>query len=239
MLHSRFGIRSRIYGGMGILVVLGLALAGQGVRQLTAIDAQVARMSALSDNNTRVLRIAGLLETARRIALQYKTSATPATLQDGDAADAQIGDLLQAAAKATLSEERRRTYGSMADSIAEYHKLRGDLAGLAQTIQKNRAALFSGGDRMTAATVALVTAAQQSDGLDVRTAARNVQTQTLLVRVANWRFLATSDTKGPATFRTNTDAAAAALDAHGEAVAAGGCSQCHRAGQGRADRLCR
>jgi len=32
-LHSRFGIRSRIYGGMGILVVLGLALAGQGVRQ--------------------------------------------------------------------------------------------------------------------------------------------------------------------------------------------------------------
>jgi hypothetical protein len=35
MLHLRFGIRSRIYGGMGILVILGLTLAAEGVRQLT------------------------------------------------------------------------------------------------------------------------------------------------------------------------------------------------------------
>ncbi|MGA3005330.1 MAG: methyl-accepting chemotaxis protein [Acetobacteraceae bacterium] len=213
MLHLRFGIRSRIYGGMGILVILGLTLAAEGVRQLTAIDSQVARMSALSDNNTRVLRIAGLLETARRTALQYKASANPAALQEGDAADAQIAELLRAAAQATLSEERRRTYGSMADNIAEYHKLRGELGRLAQTIQKNRANLFSGGDQMAAASVALVAAAQQFDSLDIRAPARNVQTQILLVRVANWRFLATSDAKGPAVFKTNAEAATAALDA--------------------------
>jgi len=170
-------------------------------------------MSALSDNNTRVLRIAGLLETARRTALQYKASANPAALQEGDAADAQIAELLRAAAQATLSEERRRTYGSMADNIAEYHKLRGELGRLAQTIQKNRANLFSGGDQMAAASVALVAAAQQFDSLDIRAPARNVQTQILLVRVANWRFLATSDAKGPAVFKTHAEAATAALDA--------------------------
>ncbi len=110
MLPSYLGIRSRIYGGMGILVMLGLALAGLGVWNLTSIDGQVARMSALSDNNTRVLRIVGLLETTRRSSLRYKISGTQDALKDSDAAEAQIADLLQAAAKATLSEERRRTY---------------------------------------------------------------------------------------------------------------------------------
>ena len=213
MLRFRFGIRSRIYGGTGILVILGLALASQGVWQLTAIDSQVARMSTLSDNNTNILRIAALLQSARSTALQYKTSANPSALQDGDAADAQIAALLQAAAQSTASDDRRRTYREMEDGVTEFHKLRGELTGLGQEIQKNRAALFSGGDQMSAATVALVAAAQRSNELPIRTAARDVQTAILLVRVTNWRFLATTDANGPATFRTNAEAAMTALAA--------------------------
>jgi hypothetical protein len=40
MLRSSFGIRSHVHGGMGIPGVLGFALAGQGVRELAAIDRQ-------------------------------------------------------------------------------------------------------------------------------------------------------------------------------------------------------
>lgn len=87
MLLTRLGIRSRIYGGMAILVILGWALAGQGVWQLEAIDAQVVRMRALSDNNTRVLQIVGLPQATRRAALRYKFLPTPAVLGEGDAAD--------------------------------------------------------------------------------------------------------------------------------------------------------
>jgi hypothetical protein len=55
MSLSRFGIRARVYCGMGVLVILSLSLVAQGVWRLTSIDSQVARMSALSDNNTRAL----------------------------------------------------------------------------------------------------------------------------------------------------------------------------------------
>jgi hypothetical protein len=45
------------------------------------------------------------------------------------------------------------------------------------------------------------------------TASGPVETAVLLVRVANWRFLATLDPKGMATFETNDAKASAALDA--------------------------
>ena len=106
---SRLGIRSSIYGGMSVLVLRGLALPGHGIWNLTSIDSEVTRLSALSDNNTRVLLIVGLMEATRDASLGYKVSAAPDALRDGDAADAQIVDLLQAAAAATLSEQRRQT----------------------------------------------------------------------------------------------------------------------------------
>ncbi len=56
MAIFRLSIRARIFGGMGILVLLGVALAGRGVWDLARIDNQLTRLSALSDNNTRVLR---------------------------------------------------------------------------------------------------------------------------------------------------------------------------------------
>ena len=213
MFRLRLGIRSRIYGGMGVLVMLGLALAGQGIWQLTLIDAQVARMSALSDNNTRVLQIFGLLETTRRSSLRYKFSATQAALGDGNAADAQIADLLQAATKATLSEQRRQTYQSMAASVAAYHKIRGDLIELIQQIQDNKAKLFNVGDQMSADTGKLVAAARRSGNDEIDAAARTVKSAVLLASVANWHFLATSDPKGPETFKADAEAAMAALDA--------------------------
>jgi methyl-accepting chemotaxis protein len=212
MWFSWFGIRSRIFGGMGVLVVLGLALAGMGIWQLTSIEGDVGRMSALSDNNTRVLHIVALLETTRAATLRYKVTGSPEALKDADAADAQIAELLAAAAAATLSDQRRQTYQSIAAAVVSYHALRGKLTELTQVLEASRAKLFSGGDQMSADTGQLVAITQKSEVVQNRTAARNVETAILLVRVANWRFLATTDPKGPATFRTNADAAAATLD---------------------------
>jgi len=213
MILSRFGIRSRVYSGMGVLVVLGLGLAGLGVWNLKAIDSQVARMSALSDNNTRVLRIVGLLETTRRASLRYKFSATQAALEESDAAEAQIADLLQTAAKTTSSEERRQAFLSIAEGVATYHKMRGDLIALTRQIQDEKTKLFGGGDQMAADTRDLVAAARQSGDSTIDTAAREVEAAVLLAQVTNWRFLATNDPNGPATFKTNAIAAMTALAA--------------------------
>ncbi|HTC70087.1 MAG TPA: methyl-accepting chemotaxis protein, partial [Acidothermaceae bacterium] len=121
--------------------------------------------------------------------------------------------LLDAAAKATLSEERRRTYLALQPKTetitAEFHHL----ADLAATATGDRKTLFTVGDEVSAATTALVKAARAGPDGQILSAAQSVESTVLSVRVANWRFLATHDPKGPATFKTNLGLANAALTA--------------------------
>src|SRR5262249_15495203 len=104
------GIKARIYGGFGVLVVLGLGLALFAVWQLTAVEGAIGKLGALSNNNTRALEISREFETMRRGSLRYKFDGEEAALKLGTEAAAKATELLQAAAKATLSEERRKTY---------------------------------------------------------------------------------------------------------------------------------
>jgi methyl-accepting chemotaxis protein len=79
--------------------------------------------------------------------------------------------------------------------------------------REERTALFGIGDEVTAATNRLVAAARAGNDSDILTAAQTAESAVLLVRVANWRFLATHDAKGPATFVTSHQKAAEALKA--------------------------
>ena len=64
------GIKARIYGGFGVLVVFGLALALFAVFQFTAVKDAVGKLSALSENNTRALEIGREFEVMRRGSLR-------------------------------------------------------------------------------------------------------------------------------------------------------------------------
>jgi len=212
MALPRLSIRFRIYGGMGILVLLGLSLTGLGIRDLRSIDHQVARMSALSDNNTRVLQIARLIETMHEASLRLKYSSAQSGLEPGDAADApKMIEMLQAANSTTPSAAQRQSYESMLIGCVNCHRLRGDLGELSRQVGDNRGKLFSRGDQMTVDAGRLAAAARQSGSADVAVAAREVQAAILLAQVSNWRFLATHDPKGAETFRTNASAAMAKL----------------------------
>ncbi len=105
------------------------------------------------------------------------------------------------------------SYQSMAEGVATYHKMRGELIELTRQIQDYKAKLFSGDEQMTADTARLVAAARQSGSNEIDAAAGKVEAAALLAGVTNWRFLATSDPKGAATFKTNATAAMAALAA--------------------------
>ena len=212
MAPIRLSIRSRIYGGMGVLVLLGLALAGRGVWELTAIDDRVARMSALSDSTVRDLRLARLMEAMRGASLALKFSDTQSRLDAEDAAEArQMIGTLRAASKASQSEQQRHAYQTMLDGCASCHRLTGDLAGLGRQVDEHRGNLFGGGDRMTGDASKLVAAAVRSGNGDVAAAARDVQAALLLAQISNWRFLATRDPQGVVSFKTNADAAMAGL----------------------------
>ena len=71
MSMFKFGIRGRLYGGFGALVLLGAVLAGVAVWQLWAIDAQVAAMKVQSENAIRIAEITTELQATRRSMLNY------------------------------------------------------------------------------------------------------------------------------------------------------------------------
>jgi methyl-accepting chemotaxis protein len=213
MRFSDYRIKSRIYAGFGALVVIAAAVAIFGVFQLNGIDRQFGKSVAINGNTVRNLSAQDLASRMRAAALKFETSQDESVVAGFNADEAKAIELLGAAERGTPSEERRRLYRDAATTIASAKQHFDGLVGLGKTIAAGRAKLFTVGDDVTAATGKLVDAARTQSDISVRADAINVETSVLLVRVANWRFLATRDPKGPATFKTNYEKAGAAIAA--------------------------
>jgi methyl-accepting chemotaxis protein len=195
----RLTIRSRLYAGFALLVVLSLALAGFAVWQLSAIQGQVGKMSALSENTVRVLQISVDLQAMRRANLRYLHDQDEPSFKEAADREMTAIERLQASAKATLSDERRKTYNGVEANVVALRGVRENLGASLKNMIAGRTALFTVGDELTANVNKLVDAAHA--------VAVKSEIAVLLVRVANWRFLATRDPKGIATFKTNVDKA--------------------------------
>lgn len=216
MVIDRLKVRTRIYLGFGMLIMLGLGVAGFGVYQFSNVGGQVARMTALSADMQRVLETTHLLETIHRAEIRYRLDADAAALgvrQDGETRTA---SLLAQLSREDPSEARRRIYDGVQDLLPAHDR------GFARYLQFGRMAadarnrLLSGGDVLAAATNRLILGARLTYDATTSDAAANIQSQVLMVRIASWRFLATSDPKGPAAFRTSLDQARAAISELGE-----------------------
>ena len=211
-----WSIRKRLYLGFGIIIFTGIGLATFAVTQLRVIGTDVGRSSALTGNTIRVLTISRLIEVMRRDALQNAATWDQAAVGEYADASTKVLALLTEAGKATLSEARRATYAALGDRIKVLSTAVGELAKLTANATAEKAALFKGGDQLTAATTALVEAARADGDEQILSAATNAESAVLLVRVANWRYLATYDPSGMAVFAANrlkADAALASLEA--------------------------
>ncbi len=168
-------------------------------------------MNALSGNVTRVADATLLAETIRRAENRFRLDGDETALKDMRYAAAAVIDLMKASAAATLSQERMRIYNGVQDSLRAQENKIEEYARLIIKMTEERAKLFSGGDELTAATSRMVEAARSGGEPTLASAAGQSEAAVLLVRVANWRFLATNDPKGPATFEANVEKAEAAL----------------------------
>lgn len=211
MRLSDYKIRFRIYVGFGALVVIAAVVALFGFYELSDIGGQLDNYVSISGNTSRNLQVQFLAEQMRRDALQYKMNQDDSAIDEFGANQATATQLLAAAAKATISAERRRLYGDASATIAASTADFGKLVKIGEKISEARAKLFTVGDDVTAATNKLVAAARAQSDVSVRAQAATVESSVLLVRVANWRFLATNDPKGPATFKASNEKAQAAL----------------------------
>jgi methyl-accepting chemotaxis protein len=198
MLNLR--IRGRLYGGFGALLLFCAALAGFGVWQLSAIRDQVGVLTLQSKNTIRVGEVATDLQAIRRGILRYAFDQDEASLADADKRLDRVTGLLDEVVRVTVSEERRAAYGEAIKDVAEVRAKRAALGDAVKQMQAGRALLFSDGDTMAAEVQKFVDAAAKTP---FEQAAAALESKVLLVRVANWRMLATRDAKGFATFKTN------------------------------------
>ena len=193
-------IRGRLYGGFGALLLFCVALAGFAVWQLGEIRTQVAAMTVQSGNAIRAGGIATELQAIRRAILRYAFDHDEASSAEAEKRLAKVSDLVEAAIKTTKSDERRAGYKEIAKDVEELKVKRIALGEAVMQTIAGRDLLFTDGDKMAADVQKFVDAADKTNFAE-RAAA--LETKVLLVRVANWRMLATRDQKGVAIFKAN------------------------------------
>jgi methyl-accepting chemotaxis protein len=193
-------IRGRLYGGFGALLLFCAALAGFAVWQLSGIHDQVGSMTVQSKNTIRVGQMSAELQAIRRAILRYNFDHDEASYAEAEKRLTETSEFLDLAIKETRSEERRAIYKEVQLDVAELKLKRVALGDAVKQLVAGRDLLFTDGDKMAADVQKFVDAAQKTEFAHLANA---LEAKVLLVRVANWRLLATRDPKGVATFKTN------------------------------------
>src|SRR6266851_6921743 len=193
-------IRGRLYGGFGALVLFCAALAGFAVWQLSGIHDQVGSMTVQSKNTIRVGQMSAELQAIRRAILRYNFDHDEASYAEAEKRLTETSEFLDLAIKETRSEERRAIYKEVQQDVAELKLKRLALGDAVKQLVAGSDLLFADGDKMAADVQKFVDAAQKTEFAHL---ANVLEAKVLLVRVANWRLLATRDPKGVATFKTN------------------------------------
>src|SRR6202035_5052934 len=192
-------IRGRLYGGFGALLLFCVGLAGFAVWQLGEIRTQVLALTRQSSNTIRVGDIAIELQAVRRAILRFAFDHDEKSFAEAETRLKKSTDQLDAAIKTTVSDERRVAYMEVQKDIEELKAKRVALGDAANKMVAGRALLFSDGDKMAVDVGKFVEAAAKTEFAHN---AATLESKVLLVRVANWRMLATRDPQGIATFKT-------------------------------------
>jgi methyl-accepting chemotaxis protein len=193
-------IKGRLYGGFGAIVLLGLALACFGIWQLSEIAARVERMGSQSQNAIRAVHISSELQAIRRAILRYQFDQDEPSFAEAEKRLADVADTVETAIKQTVSQERLAAYRELQQTVATLKEKRVAFGEAVKQAVAGKAALFADGDQIAADVQRLVEAAQDTAFVPAVSA---LESKILLVRVANWRFLATRDPNGRDTFAAN------------------------------------
>jgi methyl-accepting chemotaxis protein len=207
------GLRPRIYGVFSILILIALGITLFATWKLSAVRDSIDRFNTIKDFSSRALEISNKLQIIRGADLRYMVDANEESIKEATAAESDAIDLLERAAARTISQERRVIYESLEGDFTSLRARRTALIGFVNEVQAARVKLFTGGDDLTDAAEKLVNARRSlSDG---SRGGRNSQvaTEVLLAGVANWRFQATRDPEGQATFRRAVERATAEIEA--------------------------
>jgi methyl-accepting chemotaxis protein len=197
MRFIRFRLRTRIFLGYGILIVLLLGIAAYGSYGLSVVGDEIDKMDAIAGNTNRAQELALRLEIIRRGLADYRINQDAGSLQDVTGAEARAATLLKESADYTLSEQRRAMFNGVAAKLAALMSGQERFAAELRTGAAERDKLLAIGDTLRSA------AAGASDA----------GTAVLAAEASGSRFLASLDPALLAAFKKDAAAAAQALAA--------------------------
>jgi methyl-accepting chemotaxis protein len=197
-------IRGRLYTGFGLLLLFCAGLAGFAVWQLGVVQVEIDELKVQSENALRSGEIVSELHATRRAILRYVFDHDEPSFAEAEKRLSKTTELLKQAVATTTSTERRAVYEGVAGQVAELGTKRVALGDAAKQMLAGRNLLFTDGDKMAADVQKFVDVAEKTEFAHKASA---LETKILLVRVANWRTLATRDAKGITTFRSNLEKA--------------------------------
>ncbi|KMO27794.1 methyl-accepting chemotaxis protein [Methylobacterium aquaticum] len=205
------GIRTRLYGGFGVLMALSAGLGAYALSSSSGTAARYEERATLERVALRVFSVDGFSHQLAGQATHYRFTQDPESLAAMHRTIARIDAIGTEFESATVDPERKALYATI---LANARSLKADTARLGELgaqIRDNRTKLIAGGDVLAKASAALM-AAVKADGTSADVGrATAIETAALLARIASWRFLATTDAARPATVEAHLRTAEAAL----------------------------
>ena len=196
---------------LALLLLFCVGLAGFAVWQLGEIRAQVDGHDADSQR-TRFAQARSLLnlQAIRRAILRYAFDHDEKSFVEAETRLKKSASFCDAVMKMTASEERRAAYKEIDKDVEELKAKRLALGEAVNQIGcRSRRCCSPTATRWRRTSRNSSTPRTKTDLRSVQAGA--LEAKVLLVRVANWRTLATRDAKGITTFRTNVEKAQAEI----------------------------
>jgi methyl-accepting chemotaxis protein len=201
-------IKSKLYGGFGLLVLVAVALTAYAITQFNGIKSTVKTMDAQAEATSKVMEMERSLETIRRSALRLAYDHDEDAIRESVRATRRVSELLHEAAESTPSEERRKLYEGLLAGVAASRDATQSLIAAVKQMEDEQIKLYEVGNDLTETTSTILAKARAGGDEEIITLGDKLYAQLLAVQVANWRTQATLDAKGVAILQSEVGKAA-------------------------------
>ncbi|MBS0643237.1 MAG: HAMP domain-containing protein [Proteobacteria bacterium] len=190
---SSLKIRTRLYGGFGLLIVVALALAAFGASRLQTVYDDVGDMAAAADQTNTAAAIVEQVETIRRTALRYYGDGDRGALEQMQTATTEVRRMLKQQTEHAPSQEARSAYRAISDELEAFETKAQAMVAKRDMIEAQRERQMTLGATLAQALARVMDRARASQDPATALTAAELTRAILEMRLSAWRFLATVD----------------------------------------------
>jgi hypothetical protein len=156
----KMSIKSKLYAGFGLLVLIAVALAVYAITQFNSIKSTVTRMDSQAEATSKVMEMERGLETMHRSALRLAYDHDEDATRESVRAARSVSQLLHEAAESTPSAERRKLYEALLAGVAGTQDATQSLVAAVSQMEDEQTKLYEVGNDLTATTSAILAKAR-------------------------------------------------------------------------------